>query len=273
MRITEVEAKSILSKSALADYALNCYRGCEHGCRYCYARFITRFVHQEDPWGSFVDVRINAPQLLQKEIRRAKPGRVFVSSMCDGWQPLEARYGLTRHCLEILAFGHYPVTILTKSSLALRDLDLVWGGGEVEVGATITTLDESLRAIIEPKASPSLERLRVLERAKEKGITTYAFLGPLLPLLSDTEDNIDSLLRLISEVKVDYFYIDRLNPRYKVWSSLSALLREHYPFLADEYRKILFREDYRQHYSVALVSTVHQLAGRYNLEDKMRVCF
>ena len=272
-RIAEIECKSILNKSALADYTVNCYTGCEHGCVYCYARFVTRFTHPGEPWGSFVDVKINAPAALKRELRRKKVGRVYISSVCDGWQPLEAKYELTRSCLELLLHHRYPVTILTKSGLAARDLDLLPGRENVELGVTLTTLDESLRAKIEPRASATEKRISLLHDAKERGITTYAFLGPFMPRLSDGEDNLGALLQLISEAGVAYFYVDRLNPRPRVWASLRDFLQEHYPFLIDEFREILFNAEARLQYSADLMTTVTRLARRYRLDDKMRFCF
>jgi len=272
-RIAEIECKSILNKSALADYTVNCYAGCEHGCVYCYARFVTRFTHPGERWGSFVDVKINAPAALKRELRQKKVGRVYMSSVCDGWQPLEARYGLTRSCLELLLHYRFPVTILTKSGLAARDLDLLPGRENVELGVTLTTLDESLRAKIEPRASAAEKRICLLHDARERGITTYAFLGPFMPRLSDSEDDLDTLLRLIAEAGVAYFYVDRLNPRPRVWSSIYNFLQEHYPLLIDEFRKILFNAEARMHYSADLMTTVTRLAKRYGLDDKIRFCF
>jgi DNA repair photolyase len=272
-RIAEIECKSILNKSALADYTVNCYTGCEHGCVYCYARFVTRFTHPGEPWGSFVDVKINAPEALKRELRRKKVGRVYISSVCDGWQPLEAKYELTRSCLELLLHYRYPVTILTKSGLAARDLDLLPGGEDVELGVTLTTLDESLRAKIEPRASAAEKRISLLHDARERGITTYAFLGPFMPRLSDGEDNLGTMLQLISEAGVAYFYVDRLNPRPRVWSSLCDFLQKHYPFLIGEFREILFHAQARSQYSADLITTVARLARRYGLEDRMRLCF
>jgi len=272
-RIAEVEGKSILNKSGLADYALNCYAGCEHRCVYCYARFATRFSHPGEPWGSFVDVKINAPQLLAKEVRHKKPGTVFISSVCDAWQPAEASYGLTRQCLEILLRCRYPLTILTKSTLAGRDLDLLAGQKEIEFGVTITTLNESLRYFIEPRSSPSAARLELLEEAKRRGVTTSAFLGPLLPYLSDTESNITPLLHAIKEVGVDYFYVDRLNRRFGVWQALRSLLNEHFPELTDRYQKILFEAKAGEEYSTRLMRLVYHLARKQGLEDKVKLCF
>jgi len=273
-RVREVECRSVLNKSGLADYAVNCYAGCEHGCVYCYARFATRFSHPREQWGSFVDVKVNAPLVLAREVKRRRVGRVFLSSVCDGWQPGEASYGLTRRCLEILLRYRYPVSILTKSVLAGRDFDLLASSKDnVEFGVTVTTLDEGLRQRIEPIASPSTERMALLEEAKSRGIRTYAFLGPVLPHLSDTAANLDSLLKVVKDVGVDYFYVDQLNRRFGVWQSLKNMLQNYAPELIDIYRKILFDQAAGREYSEQLASSVNLLARRWGLDGRMKLCF
>jgi len=271
--ITERECKSVLNKSGLADWAVNCYAGCEHGCCYCYARFATRFSHPNEPWGSFVDVKVNAAQVLAQEVKRKRVGRVFVSSVCDGWQPSEATYLITRQCLDLLLRYRYPVTILTKSALASRDLDLLARGDAVEFGVTLTTLEEGLSRLIEPKASPPSERLALLDEAKRRGIRTYAFLGPLLPHLSDTEESLAPLLRAVKEVGAEYFYVDQLNPRFKVWESLRSMLQENFPQLIEGYRKILFDQRARAQYSRKLAAGVGLLVRKQGIDDRLRLCF
>ena len=226
-RIVEVECKSLLNKSGLADYAINCYSGCAHGCTYCYARFATRFSHPGETWGSFVDIKVNAPQVLAREVKRRKVGRVFLSSVCDGWQLQEAKYGLTRQCVEILLHYHYPLSILTKSVLAGRELDILCLKESVDFGVTITTLNENISRLIEPRASSPPARLGLLQEAKRRGLTTYAFLGPLLPHLSDDEASLTALMKAVNEPGVDYLYVDRLNCRFGVWLALKSLLLEH----------------------------------------------
>src|SRR5512138_999988 len=125
MIINEVRVKGILSRSKVYDYVVNPYTGCQHGCSYCYARFMKKFTGHREPWGEFVDVKINAPDLLQKEIIKKKPGMVWVSGVCDPYQPLESRYRLTRRCLEVLALHRWPVIVQTRSPLVTRDLDLL----------------------------------------------------------------------------------------------------------------------------------------------------
>ena len=269
----EIQAKSILNKSGITDWAVNCYSGCEHRCLYCYARFATRFSHPRERWGSFVDVKVNASQVLEREVKRKRVGRVFMSSVCDGWQPVEGKYGLTRQCLEILLQRDFPITILTKSALAQRDLDLLTGKRAVDFGVTITTLDESLSKLFEPKSSSPSERLALLAEAKKKGIKTYVFLGPLVPHLSDTEESVRSLLNAVKEVGANYFYVDRLNPRYGVWPSVRGLLRERFPHLTEEYKKILFRKPVREEYSLVLAKTVSKLATQLGVAEKMSLLF
>ncbi len=203
--VREIQAKSILNKSKIHDYCLNPYTGCAVNCRYCYARlFMRRYSGHSEPWGSFVDVKINAPDLLRKQVARAKKGIVWLSSVCDPYQPLEEKYRLTRRCLEILAEARFPATIQTKMTLVLRDLDVIERFEEVEVGVTLTTDDDKVVRMFEPGASPVSARLAALEEIHARGIPTFAFLGPLLP--GGTERFIAGLAG-----KVDRILVDRMN--------------------------------------------------------------
>ena len=272
VKYNKVEAKSILNKSGISDYAVNCYSGCAHGCVYCYARFATRFAHPRQDWGSFVDIKTNAPLVLAREVKRRRVGQVMLSSVCDAWQPAEKNALLTRQCLEILLRYQYPVRALTKNALAGRDLDLLASGRDVHLGVTLTTLDPKLAGIIEPGASSPQERLALLQSAKSTGIKTYAFLGPLMPFLSDTEENITALLKAVKDAGVDYFYLDKLNLRYGVWPALLKLLQKHYPDLIPEYRKIFFQDAAKMAYMDRLSTTASALTRKMGMEDKITLC-
>ena len=178
--IREVRCRALLNRCAIADYSFNCYVGCTHACGYCYARFMQRFHPHAEEWGSFVDVRINAPQALARQLRRLEPGSVFTCSACDGWQPIEERYRLTRRCCELLLAAGFQLTVLTKSRLVLRDLD-VFAGRAVRVGVTITTPDESWARIWEPGASSVADRLDVLRQAKAAGLSDLRHVRPIAP--------------------------------------------------------------------------------------------
>lgn len=184
MIIKEVLAKSILSKSGIpgADYCVNAYVGCSHACIYCYATFMKKYTGHTEPWGTFVDVKVNAAELLRKQLKKAKRGHVMVSSVTDAYQPLEVKYRLTRQCLEILQAHQFPVGILTKSPLVLRDIDIIKRFDEIEVGITISTEDEKMRKIFEQGAPPIEARINTLRKLKEQGVKTYVFVGPMLPM-------------------------------------------------------------------------------------------
>jgi DNA repair photolyase len=182
--VNQVTAKSVLSRSNIGGitYCVNPYTGCSHGCRYCYATFMKRFSGHHEPWGSFVDAKVNAPSVLRNQLVRAAKGLVLISSVTDPYQPIEKTLALTRGCLEALRPHDFPLDILTKSPLVLRDIDVLSTFSEVEVGVTITTDDEKMRRLFEPNAPPIADRLNALEQLFRAGIRTYAFLGPILPM-------------------------------------------------------------------------------------------
>lgn len=209
MIIKEIKVKTILSTSKVYDWVINPYVGCQHGCSYCYARFMKRFTGHKEPWGEFVDVKINAADLLYGEITKKKRGRVWVSGVCDPYQPLEARYNLTRQCLEILAQNNWPVTIQTRSPLVLRDIDILKEMQSLEAGLSITTADDAIRKLFEPNASPISERINALAELHKAGIKTYAMVAPMLP-------GAEKLAELLKG-KIDFLLIDRMNYHYADW--------------------------------------------------------
>ncbi len=205
LKVREIKARSILNKSKIFDYCLNPYTGCQLKCAYCYARlFMRRYSGHKEPWGEFVDVKINATEILKKQLERAKEGTVWISSVCDPYQPLERKYKLTRQCLRELAKKQFPLNIQTKSDLILRDLDIFEEFKKIEVGFTITTDDERVAKIFEPRAPSVKARIKALEEIHSNGIKTFAFIGPLLP--GKPESLIANL-----EGKVDKIYIDKMN--------------------------------------------------------------
>jgi DNA repair photolyase len=209
MDIREIQVKSILSRSKVFDYVVNPYVGCQHGCTYCYARFMKRFTGHKEPWGEFVDVKINAPDLLRQEISKKPMGRVWVSGVCDPYQPLERRYELTRKCLEILLKHGWPLTIQTKSPLVLRDVELFKGRKEIEVGLSVTTGDEGVRQLFEPNAPSIKERIQALDELHLTGVRTFAMVAPMLPKAEELATSLGG--------KVAYVLMDRMNYHYGDW--------------------------------------------------------
>ncbi len=162
-----------------------------------------RFTGHKEPWGDFVDIKINAPDLLSKEIKKKKMGTVWVSGVCDPYQPLEAKYKLTRQCLNILVCNNWPVVIQTRSPLVCRDLDILKESKDIEAGLSITTANDEIRKIFEPYAPPVEERLKAIEALHQNGIKTYVMIAPILP-------EAENLIKILAG-KVDYIIIDRMN--------------------------------------------------------------
>jgi DNA repair photolyase len=214
MIIKEIYAKSILSVSKIYPYVINPYTGCAHSCSYCYASFMKRFTGHKEPWGDFVDVKVNAADLLRNEIVKKKMDRVWVSGVCDPYQPVEEKYKLTRQCLEILAEHDWPVTVQTRSPLVLRDIDVLQKGKHFQVGCSITTADDGIRRIFEPSAPPISERVRALDELHRAGIKTYVMIAPLLPGAEDLADLLAG--------KVDSVLIDRMN-----YNNADSIYRKH----------------------------------------------
>jgi len=259
MIVREVECKSVLNKSALADYCINAYIGCQHACKYCYAESYTRrFSKHTEAWGDFVDVKINAPAVLAREVKRKSKGTVYISSLTDAYQPLEREYELTRKLLEILLQHQFRITTQTKSALVLRDLDLIQKFHEREVGFTMTTLNDDIRKSFEPASSPVEEKLQAIQKLKENGVKTYAFFGPFLPYLSD--QNLEQYFHKIASAGVDYIYVDKLNLKPGLWVNLERFLKKDFPQLHRQWKDILLgKSDYYKNLKVQIDGLCREL--------------
>ena len=184
-------AKGLLS----AQNGMNIYRGCTHGCIYCDARSTC---YQMNHAFEDIEVKINAPQLLEQALRRKrKKCMIGTGAMSDPYLHLEKELRLTRQCLELIDTYGYGVSIQTKSDMILRDLDLLKSINrktKCVVQMTLTTFDENLCMILEPHVCTTTRRLEVLNILKTEGIPTIVWMTPILPFINDTEDNIRSLL-------------------------------------------------------------------------------
>jgi len=227
MLIKEIQAKTVLSKSQIYDYALNAYVGCSHSCVYCYARFMKRFTGHCEPWGEFVDAKVNAPELLSREIRKKKKGTVWISGVCDAYQPAEKKYMLTRRCLEILVDNDWPVSVQTKSPLVLRDLDILKRSTNTEVGFTITTADERMRRIFEPGAPPVEKRIKALGTLHAEGIKTFVMVAPILPGAEQLPELLKGKVNHALIDRYNYYYADQVYKKYGMnWAKDKEFFKE-----------------------------------------------
>lgn len=241
-KINEIQAKTILTKSGLpgSDWVINPYNGCQFACMYCYAAQIARWHHPNEDWGSFLDVKINAPELLKKELEKFGKkdfGFIFFSSITDPYTSLEAKYNLTRQCLEVLAdFGYEgEVGIQTKSPLVLKDIDILKKIKNVQVGFTLTTLDNKASRFLEVFAPPVTERIKALKELNKHNIKTYAFIGPILPHFIKSKKEIDELLDSVQDAGTNEVWLEHINLSSKIKDRLFAYLKTEAPELIPDF--------------------------------------
>lgn len=235
MNIREIESKSILTKSPVhGNYSANPYVGCPHRCLYCYAEYMRNWTgHECDRWGNFVDVKNWQPI---KHPERLKGQSVFISSATDPYQPMEAKYRRTRLLLEQLKGTGMEVTIVTKSDLVLRDMDLL-KELDATVALSINTLDDGFRSDMDCACSIE-RRLSALEELHHSGIHAVCFISPIFPGITRPEEIIPEVTGMCSEVWLEYLV---LNYPYK--GPVLFYVRTRHPELYQYYDTIYNQGD------------------------------
>ena len=246
------DVKKALKKSLYAEpfmasrYAFSPYMACQHGCKYCDGRAERYFVEGE--FEQDIVVRKNLPALLSKELDSYREKAIISagSGISDPYQPIEKEELIMRDCAELLAQHDFPVSVMTKSSLVQRDID-VWGAVHARRGfmliMSLTFADDSQRSLFEPYASPVEERIATLREFKKRGMHTGVLMMPLLPFISDTEDNISHLVKRLKEIGVDFIIPGGLTLRPGRQKELFlSTIETHYPALLSRYRD-LYREN------------------------------
>jgi DNA repair photolyase len=184
-QVKEIDSRRCLTDFTMGDrvsgvvWSINPYVGCSHSCRYCY---VPDTMHMErNRWGSYVIAKHNLPQLLRSEVKRVERKTVYLSTSTDPYQSIEREKRITRRCLQILAKHDWPVEILTRSPLVLRDTDLFAQFGEIRIGMSVPTLDDGARRVFEPAAPAIPSRLAALRKLADRGFTTFVNYTPAYP--------------------------------------------------------------------------------------------
>jgi DNA repair photolyase len=249
VEVVEQHAKSIINTVVGMPFkwSINPYRGCYHQCRFCYARRTHTFLEEDGVgnWGSKLYVKVNAPAVVRTELakRRWKRETVAIGTVTDPYQPLEGRYRVTRGILEALRDYQSPASLITRSPLVVRDIDVLQGLARVagaSVSISIATLDEKLAREIEPTVAPPRQRLRAVRMLADAGIHVNVALAPVLPHLTDTPDNIDAVVRAARDAGAAKVWHNTLYLHDITRETFFAYLREYRPELiaryAQEYR-------------------------------------
>jgi len=197
VRYVESDCKSALTRvqGMPFQWSLNPYRGCSHGCPYCYARDVFRRMDR-DPGAGFdreVEVKANFAEVLERELRRPRDGSVALGTATDPYQPGEGRFRITRKTLEALARRPMPLSIITKGTLIVRDLDLLVAMArrvELRIWSSITTVDPNTARLIEPGAAPPAKRLEAIRRMRAAGLRAGVLIAPVVPGLTDSASSL-----------------------------------------------------------------------------------
>ncbi|MDY4583046.1 MAG: radical SAM protein [Candidatus Faecousia sp.] len=229
-----VKVKGILS----SENGMNLYRGCQHGCIYCDSRSLCYQINHvfED-----IEVKENALELLEQALKRKrKPCMIGTGSMTDPYIPLEEELRLTRGALELIRDYGFGVSVLTKSTRVLRDLDLLADinrRAKAVVQMTLTTHDDRLCRILEPNVSVTSERVAALKAFREAGVPTVVWLDPILPFLNDTRENITGILESCMEAGVRGILCFNMGLTLREGNReyFYARLDRHFPGLKEEY--------------------------------------
>lgn len=231
MIVKEIEVKDIATKSNLpvSDYVMNLYVGCPHGCKYCYASFMKRFTGHKEEWGTFIDIKRCSKKLDKRKLENK---RIFLSSVTDCYNPYEKEYELTRGLLEQLVDIDCYLSISTKSSLILRDIDLLKKMKHLEVSISINTLDEKFKQDMD-NASSIRERLETLKILHENGIYTILFMSPIFPYITDFRKIIE-----VSREYVDQYWFENLNLRGSYKTVILNYIEKNYPEYFPAYEEI-----------------------------------
>jgi len=267
------KVKGILSSSN----GINIYRGCSHGCIYCDSRSKCYHIDHE-----FTDILVkeNAKELLEAKLR-SKKNRCMIGtgSMCDPYIPLEKEIKYTRRALELIDKYRFGVTILTKSNLILRDLDLlekINQQAKCVVQMTLTTYDENLCKIIEPNVASTKERFETLKIMHEHNIPTIVWLDPILPFINDTKENLMGILNYCIEAKVKGIICFGMGLTLREGNReyFYAKLDEHFPKM-----KELYQKTYGNSYEVTssrnfeLMNLFYDVCKKNNIETDMKKIF
>jgi len=251
-------------------YSAHPYVGCEHGCEFCYSRS-RKYLQVDNPedFSRIIKVKMNAPEQLRKELLKV-PRDIIVTG---DYQPAEARFRLSRKMLEAIRDLNFPVHVVERSPLVLRDLDILQEINKRSwacVSISITTLDDELTKLFEPKASAPRSRLRAMRKISESGILTGTALMPILPYLTDSDIIFEEIVRSTVEQGGRYVLAgagltldDNVKIRYM------KIIQDQFPYLVNKYDELYSSEEGLRRYAAAVGKKIVSLCEKYGVADRI----
>jgi DNA repair photolyase len=305
VKYEEIQAKSLMRIHDTVDdwwwhrNSMNLYRGCEHACNYCDGRSHRYHVHED--FDETIQIKVNAPELLETELKKLGfssvksrdsslgdfgasglkegykgPPKFVIAAgggVSDSYQPAEKKYGLTRKVLELLRDFELPVSILTKSDLVLRDMDVLEQINErtyANVSFTLTTMDEDLREKFEPRSTSSEGRLNALSELRFKGIHGGVMLMPILPVLADSDWSVDEVVRTAKTAKAECIMYSTMSMRAEQRDRMFELLEKEFPKAVEKYTDIYRKGDWPDdNYTADTYQRVHKILRDRSMPERM----
>ncbi len=248
---------------------LNIYRGCEHGCKYCYAMYSHQYLDSEQYFDD-IYIKTNIVEQLEQQLSSPlwKREVVNIGGVTDSYQPVEAQYKLMPDILRLMIKYKTPCIISTKSNLILRDYDLIAELANityVNVAATITCIDENIRQKIEPNGVESLKRFAMLNEFAKTNASTGLHFMPIIPYLTDGRQNVDALYSHAMDCQVDYVLPGVLYLRGKTRLAFFDFIKQEYPDLYEPLQSIYKTGGAGKEYKSVLYLMVNELKEKYHL--------
>lgn len=285
--IREIKAKSLLRKHKKIDswfvarYGMNLYRGCLHNCAYCDGRAEGYYVEGE--FGKDIDVKINAPELLQKELdpkRKRIPfkkGFIMIGGgVGDSYNVLDKKYELSRKILNIVSDYDFPVHVLTKSTLVKRDIDILHAINQKSkaiISFSFSGVDDNICKIFEPGVPPATERLETISFFKKEGFPVGVFMMPVIPFITDLPDQMENSIRKFKEIGVDFIIFGGMTLKEgRQQDYFYKVLKENYPDLLHQYEMIYKGEKWggaSHQYYESINKLFLELACKYQISKRI----
>lgn len=274
LKYTEISCESAmnhLKRRMPYSWDLNIYRGCEHGCKYCYAMYSHDYLGAED-YFSDIFVKTNIVDQLEKQLSSPKWEReiVNIGGVTDSYQPAEENYKLMPEILKLLIKYKTPAIISTKSDLILRDYDLIDELSKItyiNVAATITTMDEDIRKLIEPGGVESAKRFNMLKEFRNTNASVGLHVMPIIPFLTDSFENFDLLFSNARDSGVHYVLPGTLYLRGKTRSVFFDFIKKELPHLYNDLAALYKTGGADKEYKSSLYKMVNELRDKYNLSS------
>ena len=276
-RYQEVTCRSALNpvKGMPFSWTLNPYRGCTHGCHYCFARrYQTQFeLGPDDEFSSLIFVKVNFAEVLRRELDRPSWTRELVAfgTATDPYQPIEGHYKITRRSLEALLAGRTPIGLVTKGPMVVRDADLLaelGRQGNCTVCMSVPTVNEEAWAALEPGTAPPLQRLRAVRQLRDAGVNAGVLMAPVVPGFTTQPARLEATIKAIADHGAGFLGANLLHLKGGTRDHFMKFLKTAWPELADGYERLYPGAYAPKSYSSTVKSLIHSLQQKYALSTR-----